>query len=634
MTSDLQCSDNLVSRLVLPYIKSISSICALYGSNKKWSMQLTEQGGMARLNLTDLVAEMTNFPGFKFVPEQIKARLAGIKDRYEFVSEVRSLVCPWTNYPTMLRPNPRNHCDLVFKAITDDDKRLIFHTIEPTLAFPGGNGTVEVSCSATPCETFADTIVRRPLTTEMLLESTIVTEAFMHENVIQEKLLQMLDMHAYTGFSKKYMSFKFVPIHGAVFAVMAFYEVPDPYGAVNRCSVYFFSLPEGRMLLHTLIPLTSNVKETVLLSRPGQLWIMTCNAVTYYGRDLASKAVRLSYKSERIAEAFYVISKGDVDDAIRITKRLECSLDTSQLTNYRTLLHHAVMSDQPAAVHVLLSNKANPCLEDACRMTPLELACFMFHSDCVAVLTQAQAPEDDEEWKRMWMAAWKRICDPDTLKICIQDRRDMEGYYLRMSIPATVAALWTRIPIMDQHDEMSCIMRGYRSTTILHSKKALEFLMTHNPKLVTRFSNGGGFKSVIGYTSSLVREQAMLDSLRMAVLRFGLDINSVTGITKENHIVWAVRMGSLKTVKVLIQELKADLKSRSSHGDSLLRLAMTRASSESYRDVHGKDILHFLTNDVEHVFEKIVMRLNSSGWTEFLDVPMGVAKTSSLPDPE
>lgn len=627
MPNDLWCNDSLLSRLVLPYVRSFCSTGALFQSNSRWSMQLAETGGAARVVWIDMASEMTRFPAFKFVPDEIKARLAAIRERADFVSEVRSLICPWTNPAEKLRPNCGALHETRFRYITDDDSRLVFHTVGARGAW-GDIDVVELSCSSTPCEDFAGTIVRRRVENNIAEAVTSIADSVSYENDLQEKLLQMLDMHAYTRFSNA--TFKFVPIHGAVFAVMAFFRLPNRLGSVNRNSVYYFSMSDGRVLLQTLLPSASSEDATVILSRPGKLWITGEHGVTFYGRVPGCKHVRLAYHSERAAEAFFMISKGEVHAAIHFMQySARCDLDTAPMTNYRTLLHHAVACDQPVAVTELLRHGATPCLEDACKMTPLELACFMYHHECVEILTKTQDPADDAIWKRVWTDAWRRVCDPETFKNCLQEYPEKESAFLETMIPRTVAALWASVPIMSDDDERSCIMRGLRSRTILTSKKALEVLLQHRPSITPRFALEGGFKCMLGGSGNKIQEEAMLDAMRMAVLRFGLDINATSGVTMENHVVWAVRMGSLETVRVLIKELGADVKSRSNRGDSLLKIAMSRASRAPDHDTHGGEILHFLTHEVEHVLEMVVARMNASSWQAQLDFPLGLVKPTT-----
>ena len=231
-------------------------------------------------------------------------------------------------------------------------------------------------------------------------------------------------------------------------------------------------------------------------------------------------------------------------------------------------------------------------------MTPLEIACFGYHHGCVAVLAHAKKDMPIAAWKHLWEAGWHRVCSPETLRTCLEVGLGEETVYYETLVPVTVEAMWSQIPMTTDGEKTSHIMLALRSRAILCSRKAVEFLLTRTPYIVHRFSMEGAFKCMIGMTTNEIQEDAMLDTMRMAVTRLGVDINTTSGVTKENHVVWAVRMGSLKTVKVLVQDLGADVKSTSNTGHSLLKIAVDRVVVSRNRDLDSDYILRFLTDEV------------------------------------
>lgn len=611
--------DTIVSRLVLPYVQSIHWTGMFFQINQSWNKQLDHQGSSARIIWIDTVAGLTEYPEAKFIPNEIKARLSKIQDRADFVPEVRSLMCPWTNHSTWLIPRRSDNTKLdnlkiVWNTtLSDDDSQLVFRGIEinRNWAGIGMESAVELTCNSTPFHDTSTPVQKRSFDVDVTDYHLLQGYESLYDTQPYDQYPHLKDMCDYTGFQERYIVSRTFPVHGAVFAVMVFPRLNSRLGGVNSSSIYYFCKTDQRLLGHKTLP---NRLNTTLLSRPGKLWLTSGSKIYFFGENPALRYLRAPVPDprERMASAFYMVSHGAAERAINFMSRvLKLDINTPIFTNGRSLAHHAAACNQSDALAELLRERANPVLQDGSRMTPLELACFGYHHGCIAVLAHAKKDMPIAAWRHLWEAGWHRVCSPETLRTCLELGVADETVYYETLVPMTVEAMWSQNPVAYQ---TSHIMLALRSRTILCSRKAVEFLLTRKSYIVHRFSMEGGFKCMIGMTTNEIQEDAMLDTMCMAVTRLGVDINTTSGVTKENHVVWAVRMGSLKTVKVLVQKLGADVKSTSNTGHSLLKIALDRVVVSRNRDLDSHYILRFLTEEVEDVMRITIMRLNEQGW--------------------
>lgn len=613
MSKPTLASTGLLGRLVLPYVDSFQSSAILFRCNKEWNAQLTAVDGVARVAWVEMAAEMTACTHPGFVPSEIKKQLGGIRDRKEFISDIRSLICPWTNEAVnLIKLEFENKMITRDMYLTEDNTQIVFHTSEPVHGWAGivSYRKRQVSYPSTPCENFVKTVAKLPTQPPppppssgqdaMVGGERVETDGF---RFIRVKGHGHLDMYEFTGMPKTQVKFKYVLIHGGVMAVMAFSKHLSRMQGLYSNSIYFVSIPEGRMLVH--MSLHSGAKEdgSVILSRPGRMWTMANGHVKYYGRNPVTDSVRLAYPWERVDEAFAMIIQGDAEGAMRFLRRdMKCDIDTILGVNQRTLVHYAVAFDQPRALDVLLENGASPYRPDKAGMTPLEIACYGFKHECVRSIVESSFPIADACWKDQWEAGWNRVCDAENLETFFKKYPEKTAEYLEVLIPNTVAALWSGVPVMPIDAGYSHAMKGFRSRSILSSEKALKFLLQRFPTLMGRFSVEGGFKCMlgVGMTYNEIQADSVLKAMSMAVREFGLDINSQTGVTIENHIVWAVRLGSLKCVKFLIEELGADVRSHSVSGDSIMHIAVKRAEMRA-ENQEPRKILKYLTEEVEGI---------------------------------
>ena len=583
--------------LLLPHISSFRHLNTWFCTTKALSSQL-EHGSVSRQAWIDLAASMTACPEKGFIPEEIHKSLSEIQDRAEFFDQVRALICPWTSRAVSLPMRfvfshlPANR----YMFLSPDNSRLIFQGTYETaeqISCPSSNG---------PQWRSKVRIERRQHIEERV---KLDANGRSYEREMLGRLTRPFDIYAFTNSRPEDASFFPFPVHGGVFAILASFDKNMRLLPEGDRGIYFFAYQDCRMLTHKPMSIAGYSNQSFVQSRPGQLWILGDKRLQHFRRSVRSdpgsamKNVILSEPSERMDEAFYRASIGDSAGALDFLRRDlgGLSIDTQSPFNSRTVLHYAAKNGHADTVAELMDADADPLIGDLNGDTPLRLACRSLHHECVFVMAEGLDIPTYE-----WEHCWFKLCKFDTLKRYLAMDRDSVQRYCNVSIPEIVRILLNNKEFPDRGVVRNYLMGGLRSHTILASADATRRILTFGgEEVITRFNQGGGFKFLFGGYGSPEFERESLKTLRMAVESFGLDVNARTGVNRETHLVWAIRQGSMETVKVLIEDLGAHVSALSNSGEGIRAMAVTRFVMCSLDTEAGK-ILEYL--DL-HVFRRV-----------------------------
>lgn len=567
--------------IIAPYITNIKGLVHLFHSNKSFSRLLDESNGHTRRVFIDLATTITSYPSKGFVPSAIAEILHAIHDRRAFMQHIRALVCVWTNTPVHIPVR-----DLSTELPTSRYLNVMDDAAMPTLV---------ISSPETPERYFSVTGTEDPVYTTtrimthpypIFVEETRLQQnpdAFFEE--IQSQLEHPLDMNEFTGNFREGQVYNYFPIHGAVFAVVSSYNGHD----IERLpehenGIYYFSIPEGRMLCHRGWPVSAFKWESFIQSRPFQLWVLTPDRLYHMNvvgdSDAPGEFIASSHE-ERIDPAMSLVAKGELESALTyMSDAIGCyDINTKAQFNGRTMMHYAAIHGQPHVVDMLLEMNADPFLLDLHSISPLQLAVRRLQHESVCLLACGMVIP-----YQVWNDSWSELCKGSVLKNCFEANPDMVHEYCSVSIPDIVQLLWNNRPPTNAHRDEVWISLAARSYTILSSEGALEFILTLGPSPgqpypIDRFSAEGAFKSIFSARISPQHDREMLKALRMAVRMYGMDINTRAGASRETYLIAAIRHGTARAVKVLIEELGADVTALSNGGSDIKTMAIERCFS-------------------------------------------------------
>jgi hypothetical protein len=578
--------DDMLVPMLAPHIKSFRHLNLLACCNKMLNSGLDERG-VARLAWIDVAVNMTAYPNKGFYPEKIKETLTSIKERGPFLDYLRSLICPWTSVPDKSSRRFTEYLPMQrYMFLSKDDSRLIFQgTYE---------GDDQISCPSSLVQNWNQKVIlsepRVVIEERALLEQN--DRSFHNEVLGRIPHGVTFDMSTWTNTHRGDACFTLFPVHGAVFAVVATFDRNSrAIGVEGSKGIYFFSYNDCRMLAHRVLPVAAFPFKTFVQSRPTKLWVLgESRLIHYFKRE--DDQVLLSTPGERIHEALFKASLGDADGVLDFLARDMGGLDinTAATFNERTVLHYAAKNGHADAVAQFMDNGADPFQNDLSQLFPLLLAVQGLHHECVLVMMEGLHVD-----KAVWEKCWYQVCQFDTLKRHIPLDPASVAHQCDVAVPEIVAIMFRNIgDEIDLETVHNHMMRGLRSQTILSAPKAVNHMLEMGgPNIVARFLHGGGFKFVFGGGGTSMHEEKMLDSFRLAVTKYGMDASAQTGVTREPHLVWAVRNGRASTVRVLMEEFRVNPNVYSNAGHSLRSLAVTRSIMCS-RDVEARKILAFL----------------------------------------
>jgi hypothetical protein len=567
--SSLLCGKDHVLEIVVPYIPNIRGLMMLFHTNRYMAGLMESQHGHTRISFIQTVAALTAYPSKGFLPDKIENTLKQIGDKRDLFQHVRALVCPWitVGMPVPIRDISADLPDSRMLTVREDVGDLVISS--PLVE--GKHFSVKIHEDCKSCVTRLCT----PLEPEPVKGDQSFDE-------IQAKLHEPLDMNAFSCNERNGQRFNFFPIHGCVFAVVASYDGLDSDRVTHdNPGVYFFSIPFGEMLSHRVFPVSATNLKTFIQSRPFQMWILTKKTL-YYMDGLKSindpRMTCVSTPEERIETALVLASQGKLEEALHFMsiRISNATLETRARYNYRGLLHYAAQTGQGEVVEALLAMQCDPFPVGRGMVSPLLLAVRGYHHECVCLLACGMIIPFT-----IWESCWAELCAGFTMKSCFTRHPEKIQGYCRVSIPEITRILWNNRPPMDWTTCSRNIALATRSYTILSSKDALEFVLQQNiapdtPFPMNRFTSQGGFKFIMSSTLSMMHDAEMIRSMRNAVLTLGMNINCTAGATTETHLVWAVRHGSPEAVRVLIEELGADMNACSASGSPIHAVVMSR----------------------------------------------------------
>lgn len=558
-----------VLEIVIPYILNIRGLVMLFHTNRHMAGLIEPQDSHTRISFIQTVAALTAYPSKGFLPDRISQTLKQIGDKRDLFQHIRALVCPWitVGMPVSIRDISADLPDSRVLTVREEVGDLVISS--PLTA--GKHFSVKIQEDCTSCVT--------RLCTPLDPEPEKGDQSF---DEIQSLLHEPLDMNAFSCNERNGQRFNFFPIHGCVFAVVASYDGLDCDRITHHNpGIYFFSIPFGEMLSHRVFPVSARNLKTFIQSRPFQMWILTKKTL-FHMDGLKSindpKMTCVSTPEERIDTALCLASQGKLEEALHFmsTRISNVSLETRARYNHRGLLHYAAQTGQGGTVEALLEMHCDPFPVDRGMVSPLQLAVRGYHHECVCLLACGMIIPFT-----IWESSWAELCTGITMKSCFSRHPEKVQDYCRTSIPDITRILWNNRPPMDWTTCSMHIARATRSYTILSSKDALEFVLRQNiapdtPFPMNRFTSEGGFKFIMASTLSTMHDQEMIRSMRNAVLNLGMNINCTAGATVEAHLVWAVRHGSPEAVRVLIEELGADMNACSASGSPIHAVVMSR----------------------------------------------------------
>jgi hypothetical protein len=263
-----------------------------------------------------------------------------------------------------------------------------------------------------------------------------------------------------------------------------------------------------------------------------------------------------------------------------------CKLDinTQAEFNKRTVLHYAAKTGQTETVLKLMENRGSAYVPDFNHETALQLAVRGLHHETVEAIVQNEPMSSS-----VFHGSFRELRQFRELMHHIKMDVESVRYQCRISIPSIVKSLLLHMP--DNPGMLEHILvHALESKTILASAEATEFIFNMGgAALRERYMNQGIFRRLFGGFDSIEHEQEAVKTMIMTVEDFGVDINYRWGITRDTHLIWAVRYGSLLAVKTLIEDLHADIHGLSNIGEGIRSIAYDRTQHSRWcRDTAGQ----------------------------------------------
>jgi len=579
--------------MVVPYISNIRGLVMLFHTNKHMSGLMEDRESHMRGAFIQTVTRLTAYPSKGFFPDQVSRTLKQVQGRKDFFQHIRALICPWTTVGKAVPIRDLSTELSASRILTVREAVGDLVISSPLVA--GKHFSVKILENGTSCVSRLCT----PLKPEPEEGKLLVQNPQVFYEKIQDLLYEPLDMKEFGFHKRDGQRFSFFPIHGCVFAVIASYDGLDcDRVAHHEAGIYFFSMPSGEMLSHRIFPVSATNFKSFIQSRPFHMWILTKRILFHmdgpksvYNPDM----VRVSTPEDRIHNAMYMVSQGNLEKALHFmsTRISNASLDTRARHNRRSLLHYAAYGGHGDTVEKLLDMKCDPFPLDNIMVSPLQLAVRGYHHECVCLLACGVIIPTV-----IWESSWAELCSGVTMTSAFRGHSDKIRGYCRTSIPEITRILWNNRPPMDWGAATMHLARATRSYAILSSKDALEFVLRQNiapdtPFPMNRFASGGGFKFLMATTLNKEHDEEMVRSMRNAVINLGMDVNCPAGGTNEGHLVWAVRHGSPEAVRVLVEELGADVMAGSATGVPIFQVALTRLVSRPGIEAAEK-VMHYV----------------------------------------
>jgi hypothetical protein len=577
--------DEIVFKLLSPFIGSFHTLNMMACTSKHMHCRISEDAD-ARKHWIQMAAEVTAMPERGFVPEQITKTLEEITDKAQFFDRLRALICPWTSIPVACANGGDFFASLAFSRymfVSKDSTRLIFQSRSEHNSF-------QLSGATEWSEQWERDVITQNVTVQK--EREYLEDNHHHfSREIQALLDTPLDMYKFTSTDASHATFSFHHVHGGVFAVMAHFNVSPRVLVDGENGIYFFSYRDCRMLAHISMHQSRRHDQCSMQSLPGKLWILTEEWLMHHmcppfleTEDQAG--VWLSKRESKMDPALYLASQGDTEALLYCLEHDMCKLDinTQAEFNKRTVLHYAAKTGQTETVLKLMENRGSAYVPDFNHETALQLAVRGLHHETVEAIVQNEPMSSS-----VFHGSFRELRQFRELMHHIKMDVESVRYQCRISIPSIVKSLLLHMP--DNPGMLEHILvHALESKTILASAEATEFIFNMGgAALRERYMNQGIFRRLFGGFDSIEHEQEAVKTMIMTVEDFGVDINYRWGITRDTHLIWAVRYGSLLAVKTLIEDLHADIHGLSNIGEGIRSIAYDRTQHSRWcRDTAGE----------------------------------------------
>ena len=334
-------------------------------------------------------------------------------------------------------------------------------------------------------------------------------------------------------------------------------------------------------------------------SRPFNMWFHLNGTVEHsYSKLCCGKQshniIDLGTKTERMVPAVWMAARGNVDAAMEFMRRDMDGLGISRgcAINERTMLHYAAQEGQIDTVKRLLAMDADARVRDFNADTPLILACERMRHEVVDVLIKADVVEP-----RDIKNAWSAFCSMGQSLLHVPHSAEMARHHCRVQTPKITRSL---LSAMYPHDGslLSSLVNGFKSPDIIASSKAMRIIFeVGGNQIRDLFGRTGAAKYLFPTFRSDQYIHESLDTIRLVYGEMKMDVNRPQSIDQEAPIIWAVRKGSVDAVRIMIEELGANVKARSEMGNDLkAEAAMRCIGGVGYRDIDGEMILDYLNS--------------------------------------
>ncbi len=447
--------------------------------------------------------------------------------------------------------------DVSCRAELTDTKHLFL--TGDRLSFQKDSSEHRLTFPARPCEDFVSKIN---------LEDTkvvVVPQEHNHDDIAK----LVVDKKIVPDFSfDKGAKYNYFPVHAGVFAVTeVFTGVFDYSEEVSASGIYFFAYHGRKMLRHLMCSNIGLYSTRVIISRPMELWVLTCSGVNYFGFSRRDDVFREDSIAERLDPAFWMAGTGDMQGAVDLFHSAKAQLEQTSLIAGWTLLHYAAMEGDAPGVSLLLEKGFDSdCVdsEDSHGRTPLHMAVAGLHLDAVVVLLDEGGanPVGESLGSCLTDIGYFMEFRPDST---LKERVDDE---IERIVPEIVQRLLKADPCV-----VNCVCSYIGEKSILSSPKAVKLICEAEESEPDICSIAMCFQSFRTRTQEL----SAVNSLLLLVQEFELDINSEGDDDHdERPIVSLVSYGCAEVVIMAIQYLGADPTSTSKDGRSLRQIVAQR----------------------------------------------------------
>jgi hypothetical protein len=551
-------TDALVS--VLQHAADLNSLGLLSLVSRSMNKLLTDSVQGRRLWLNQAIGLVAGVEHFD--ADEIRSRFERIDTRVEFMWNIRLLVCPWHARGVALPLNlGSNDFHARHISLSGDTERIYFQkadNVENRWSFP-----------SRPTDGF----VSRINLSEAWVAPTIET----HDHDVLAA--QVVEKKIVPDFSHdRCCKYDFFPIHAGAYAVMETFSRTFDNGELSDDGIYLFSHRDGRMLRHIKIDTIAQDKGCCILSRPTELWILTCLDVEYSGPSCCLRPVLINEKTD---PAFWMAGRGDAQGAINFLQSIGASLDSKCLISDRTLFHYLAKEGHGDGIRLVInSGFTDVDAVDDFDNTALEMAVAELHLDAVDALIKvgfAESVREDAGSVLGMIGDFVQYKPYSALPERINDE-------INRLVPGIIDLL-----LKDSVCVVNCINSYITQTSIMSCPAAVRMICASGqvePDLAEIACSFGNFRSRI-------HELKAVESLHVLVTEFKVNINTTEDPADyELAVISLAKTAIAEAFIMAVDNLGADTTVKDSRGKSIRQIAEER--SRRAGDVDGRRILAFL----------------------------------------